>query len=396
MHNKIFISYAKEDITFAEKLYSFLKENDFHPWLDKKDLLPGQDWNFTIKKTLREADYIIVLLSSNSVQKRGYVQREFKLALDYYEEKLDDDIYLIPLKINNCEIPSKLNKFQWTDYKEDDSFQKILQSLNLQREKLINYERKQIAAKEIFAYDEKVEKINYFKNISFDFEANYIQFLDLNNLNLKEINEVIVGIKANDIISSRSYFFTENGEIVDTSIEKMGWYFDLSIVTNLVTRNLVSLNESHSTFTGGAHGNYNVIGHNFRLNPVLKIELKDLFEYEEHEDVLKLFSEFCFDKLRELYNEWMETPEEEIKTQDITNLFWENSLDPVWGNFNNFFISRNSIEIIFNPYSVSSWAFGLQIISIEYDYIIENVKSNQKMIRLKSDLQQNTIINTDI
>ena len=235
MHNKIFISYAKEDIIFAEKLYDFLNINSFRPWLDKKELLPGQDWNFTIKKALREADYIIVLLSSNSVQKRGYVQREFKLALDYYEEKLDDDIYLIPLKINNCEIPSKLSKFQWTDYNENDSFQKVLQSLNLQREKLIEYERKQIATKEIFAYDEKVEKINYFKNISFDFDINYIQFLDLENLNLKEINEVIVGIKTNEIISSRSCFFEENGEIIDTSSERMGWYFDISIVTNLVT-----------------------------------------------------------------------------------------------------------------------------------------------------------------
>ncbi|MBF2092015.1 toll/interleukin-1 receptor domain-containing protein, partial [Flavobacterium psychrophilum] len=140
MHNKIFISYAKEDIIFAEKLYSYLELNDFRPWLDKKDLLPGQNWNFTIKKSLREADYIIALLSSNSVQKRGYVQREFKLALDYYEEKLEDDIYLIPLKINNCEIPLALSKFQWTDFNENDSFQKILQSLNLQREKLIDYE----------------------------------------------------------------------------------------------------------------------------------------------------------------------------------------------------------------------------------------------------------------
>ena len=151
MHNKIFISYAKEDINFAEKLYSFLEENDFYPWLDKKDLLPGQDWNLIITKTLREADYIIVLLSHNSVQKRGYVQREFKLALDYYEEKLDDDIYLIPLKINNCEIPLKLSKFQWIDYDENDSFEKILKSLNLQRKKLLDY-------------DHKIDGIRKFKN----------------------------------------------------------------------------------------------------------------------------------------------------------------------------------------------------------------------------------------
>jgi len=36
MFDKVFISYAKEDYVFAEKLYDFLIENNFKPWLDKK------------------------------------------------------------------------------------------------------------------------------------------------------------------------------------------------------------------------------------------------------------------------------------------------------------------------------------------------------------------------
>ncbi|WP_324670754.1 toll/interleukin-1 receptor domain-containing protein [Hymenobacter sp. GOD-10R] len=112
MHDKVFISYAKEDYRFAESLYNFLNSNNFQPWIDKKGILPGQDWNFIIRKALREANYIILLLSDTSVQKRGYVQREFKLALEYYEEKLEDDIYLIPLKINDCQVPDRLSKFQ--------------------------------------------------------------------------------------------------------------------------------------------------------------------------------------------------------------------------------------------------------------------------------------------
>ncbi|QBR12566.1 toll/interleukin-1 receptor domain-containing protein [Sphingobacterium sp. CZ-2] len=108
MFDKVFISYAKEDYVFAEKLYDFLAENNFKPWLDKKNLLPGQEWDFEIKKGLRDANYVILLLSDNSVQKRGYVQREFKIALKYYEEKLEDDIYLIPIKINKCDVPDLL------------------------------------------------------------------------------------------------------------------------------------------------------------------------------------------------------------------------------------------------------------------------------------------------
>lgn len=62
----------------------------------------------------------------------------------------------------------------------------------------------------------------------------------------------------------------------------------------------------------------------------------------------------------------METPEEEIETQD-RNLFWENSLDPNWDNFENFVISKENLSIIFNQYQVSSYAFGIHIIDIPID-----------------------------
>ena len=69
MFDKVFISYAKEDFEFAQKLYDYLSENGFKPWLDKKNLLPGQQWDYEIKKGLREANYVILLLSENSVKK---------------------------------------------------------------------------------------------------------------------------------------------------------------------------------------------------------------------------------------------------------------------------------------------------------------------------------------
>ncbi len=39
----VFISYAREDFTHAERLYNELKKAGFEPWLDKHNLIPGQD-----------------------------------------------------------------------------------------------------------------------------------------------------------------------------------------------------------------------------------------------------------------------------------------------------------------------------------------------------------------
>src|ERR1035437_7860041 len=116
MFKKIFISYAVEDFQYAESLYEFLLLNGFLPWMDKKNLLPGQKWDYIIQQELRKADFIVLLLSDISVSKRGYVQKEFNQALIYCEEKLESDIYIIPILINQCNIPSKLTKFQWVEY----------------------------------------------------------------------------------------------------------------------------------------------------------------------------------------------------------------------------------------------------------------------------------------
>src|SRR6266404_9701171 len=84
----IFISYTKEDHEFACELYLALKRCGQDLWIDKPPapydldgLQPGQRWRDEINRRVRSADLMILLLSPISVQKVGYVQREFRLAL---------------------------------------------------------------------------------------------------------------------------------------------------------------------------------------------------------------------------------------------------------------------------------------------------------------------------
>ena len=227
MNDKVFISYAKEDYLFAEKLYNFLAENNFNPWLDKKGILPGQNWDYVIKKSLREANYVILLLSDISVQKRGYVQREFKLALEYFEEKLEDDIYLIPLKINDCEIPQRLLRFQWVEYSSGECFDLVLQSLYLQKQKYSELEKKLIASKELFEFKEQEQNYEYGDKISYKINTNYFQFLDESNPCLFEINAIIKGKNIEQIVSSRKDFQDISGELIINEDSTLGWEYDI-------------------------------------------------------------------------------------------------------------------------------------------------------------------------
>ncbi len=90
----VFLCHASQDKPAVRKLYARLNSEVWiDPWLDEERLLPGMDWDLEIQKALRVADLIIVCLSSESVAKEGYVQREFKRALSYAEEKPEGTIY---------------------------------------------------------------------------------------------------------------------------------------------------------------------------------------------------------------------------------------------------------------------------------------------------------------
>ncbi|NEQ27996.1 MAG: toll/interleukin-1 receptor domain-containing protein [Microcoleus sp. SIO2G3] len=102
---KIFLAHASEDKKLVREIYLKLVSSGFKLWLDEEDLVAGQNWRIEIPKAIRQSDIFIACLSQRFVQKQGYVQRELRLALDAYAEKPADTIYLIPLKLDDCEIP---------------------------------------------------------------------------------------------------------------------------------------------------------------------------------------------------------------------------------------------------------------------------------------------------
>jgi len=121
---RIFLAHASEDKQRVREIHSKLKGRGFNPWLDEIDLLPGQNWQVEIPKAIRESDVFVACFSQRSVSKQGYVQREFRSALIVYAEKPPGSVYLIPLKLDNCEVPDfqlpelgiGLRDIQWLDY----------------------------------------------------------------------------------------------------------------------------------------------------------------------------------------------------------------------------------------------------------------------------------------
>ena len=72
--------------------------------MDKIDLKGGQKWEPAIRKLIRDSDYFLALLSKHSVTGRGQRNREIRLALEVLKELPPTEIYLIPIRLNDCEL----------------------------------------------------------------------------------------------------------------------------------------------------------------------------------------------------------------------------------------------------------------------------------------------------
>lgn len=139
---KVFLCHSSGDKPSVRKLYRYLISRGIDAWLDEEKLLPGQDWNFEIEKALNSSDVIVVCLSQSSVDKEGYVQREIRFALDKALEKPDGTIFIIPARLEECELPYRLKAYQWVDLFEDGGREKLMKALGLRAEKLGGAEAK--------------------------------------------------------------------------------------------------------------------------------------------------------------------------------------------------------------------------------------------------------------
>jgi hypothetical protein len=133
----VFLCHASQDKPAVRKLYDRLKnEGWIQPWLDEEDLLPGQEWNVEIPIAVRSSDVVIVCLSKQSITKEGYVQREISLTLDIADEKPEGTIFVIPLLLEKCKVPRRMERWQWLDYNVDGAYEKLMRSLTYRADSL--------------------------------------------------------------------------------------------------------------------------------------------------------------------------------------------------------------------------------------------------------------------
>lgn len=122
---QVFISYSRKDLPFVEKLVSDLKETGVDVWYDLSGLEGGSRWGVEIRKAIKNSDYVIVVLSPDSVESE-WVEREYLFSGNQKKK-------ILPIMYRECEIPLSFLNLNYIDVQGENysrNFEKIKRFLN--------------------------------------------------------------------------------------------------------------------------------------------------------------------------------------------------------------------------------------------------------------------------
>lgn len=107
---RVFIAYVIEDLVTARRLCESLRANSISPWLDQDQLLPGQNWPLAIQQAIETSDVFVACFSTQAARKRSQFHSELRSALACARRVPLGSIFLIPVRFDACNVPSRLAK----------------------------------------------------------------------------------------------------------------------------------------------------------------------------------------------------------------------------------------------------------------------------------------------
>ena len=123
-----FFSYSRKDRERVDALARRLSSREIRTWMDTKQIIGG-DWEREIKRGLRHSNFFIACLSHNTAQPGDVLRFEYASALEIQQERLEGDIFIVPVRLEACEIPETFSKFQTFDLYDQAGWDNLLRAL---------------------------------------------------------------------------------------------------------------------------------------------------------------------------------------------------------------------------------------------------------------------------
>ena len=108
----VFISYARDDRAFVDRLVDDLRKHGIAVWQDVEQLAPGQNWERQIRSALLETSALLYIASARSTRS-SWVNAELHAVVDR-------GIPVVPIIVDDAgveNLPLSLQVYQWVDFR---------------------------------------------------------------------------------------------------------------------------------------------------------------------------------------------------------------------------------------------------------------------------------------
>jgi hypothetical protein len=360
----IFLSYASPDRDRVMPHYLHLKQQGYNPWIDRQKLLGGQNWDHEIRKALASAAIIVMFISSNSINRRGYVQREIRLALAKLEEKLIGDIYIIPVLLDrDAERPEQLSAIQFLDSNAREFNENLISAIDFQ---LAEAETATAAwsSESGVSWSKSIVREQWNGAPGYSFSGEVLHLTSNQYENLGDFSDIVKGWFKSELLNHRRMPFHQMPEIFNLGQNPVyrtsTW--DATCADPIVKGRVISIRYDVSWYgAGAAHPNYYYKTFRYFLDPFSEVgSLRQIFENAEA--ALPTMQECLFQELSG--RRWPDGDDERsLSESDIRNGIAS------WENLRNFVFEADGLQFFFSPYEVGPYVFGAHTALVPYETV---------------------------
>lgn len=368
--NLVFLSYASPDRDRILEFHDYLAHHGFDVWMDVRRLKGGQSWDFEIKRAMEKSAIIVVFLSKNSVDRRGYAQREIKIALDQARDRFVDDIYLVPVMLDDVGIPEQLAKIQVIRDEDSDSKSALIDAINHQFDRL-GVETARLQGETEVRWTKTHYKDTWDGLPGYETSYQLLKFSSDEYPHAHEITEVIRGWLAACAMNEREVKFSQSGAFHNFGKSRWSRQNTWEAVCGDPKIKGRILSVTYNVFwygAGAAHPNHGFKTFCFTLDPITQISsIKDVFN--RHDETFAIIQEEARSQLLGKRADDASNDDEPLLDEK-----WVHGGTESWDDFSTFAFAEDGIEFFFSPYHVGPYAMGSHSIVIPYAMVAKQLR----------------------
>ena len=122
---KVFISYSRKDLAFADRLDAALKQRGFEPLIDRTDIYAFEEWWKRVEALIGRADTVVFVLSPDAVRPESVARKEVAFAASLHKRFAP----IVFRPVDDKSIPQELAKLNYIFFSDGTHFEKAADQL---------------------------------------------------------------------------------------------------------------------------------------------------------------------------------------------------------------------------------------------------------------------------